>query len=173
MISTTGPSPDRSRAGGFTLLELIAVLVLISTVLAIAAPSLRGFVHGRQTADTDARILSLTHLARSRAATVGAVHRLNVDSQTGTYWLTMQRQGAFVEIDGGHGRRYRLPAGAAAALDVPADEESISYVQFYPNGRCDPATIRLTGARGETLQVTCPSAGRRFRIVSPAEDERP
>ena len=39
MTSATGPSPDRRPAGGFTLLELIAVLVLISTVLAIAAPS--------------------------------------------------------------------------------------------------------------------------------------
>ena len=35
MTSTTGPSSDRRRLGAFTLLELIAVLVLISTVLAI------------------------------------------------------------------------------------------------------------------------------------------
>ena len=147
------------------------MLVLISTVLAIAAPSLRGFVHGRQTADAAARILSLTHLARSRAISGGCIHRLNIDTQTGTYWLTMQRTGAFVEIEGGHGRRYGLPAGTSAAVDVPADDQGVSYVQFHPDGRCDPATIQLTGSQGETLQIICPSASERFRIVSPEEDE--
>ena len=169
MTSTTGLSPDRRAAGAFTLLELIAVLVLISTVLAIAAPSLRGFVHGRQTADAAAQILALTHLARSRAASGGCVHRLNVDSEAGTYWLTMQRAGAFVEIGRGHGRLYRVPKGASIAVDTLLDDGSVSYVQFYPDGRCDPATVELTGGRGDVLQVTCPSASQRFRILSRAE----
>ena len=82
MTSPTGPS-DRRATGAFTLLELIAVLVLISAVLAIAAPSLRGFVRGRQTAEAAAQMLSLTHLARSRAASQGCIHRLNVDTETG------------------------------------------------------------------------------------------
>ena len=172
MISTTGPSPERRSAGAFTLLELIVVLVLISTILAMAAPSLRGFAYGRQTADAAARILSLTHLARSRAASWGCVHRLNVDAETGTYWLTMQRAGAFVQIESDHGRRYRLPVGVSIAVDSPSDAESLSCVQFYPDGRCDLATIQLTGRQGEVLQITCPSASERFQIVSPPEDKR-
>jgi Tfp pilus assembly protein FimT len=175
MTSTTGPSSDRRTAGAFTLLELIAVLVLISTVLAIAAPSLRGFVHGRQTADTAARMLSLTRLARSRAVSWGCIHRLNIDAETSTYWLTMHRGGAFVEIEGDQGRQHRLPMGVSAALDVPlaTKAEPLSYVQFYPDGRCDPVTIKLTGGEGEALYLTCPSPSERFRIVSPTEDQRP
>jgi prepilin-type N-terminal cleavage/methylation domain-containing protein len=172
MTSTTGPSLDRRASGGFTLLELIAVLVLISTLLAIAAPSLRGFARGRRTADSAARILSLTHLARSRAASWGCVHRLNVDAETGTYWLTVQQAGAFVEIETDQGRRYRLPVGVSISLDVPSAAESPSYVQFYPDGRCDPAVIQLADAEGQILHVTSPSPSERFRIVSAAEDER-
>lgn len=176
MTSQTGRTSNRRR-GAFTLLELIAVLVLISTVLAIAAPSLRGFVHGRQTADTALRMLSLTRLARSRSASLGCVHRLNVDAESGTYWLTMQRAGAFVEIQSAHGRKYHLPTGVSVTLDSPSAEEQgrgeddVPHIQFYPDGRCDPATIELTGSQQDVLRVTCPSPAESFRVVSPAEDE--
>jgi Tfp pilus assembly protein FimT len=147
--------------------------VLISTILAIAAPSLRGFVHGRQAADAAAQILALTHLARSQAAAGGCVHRLNFDIEEGTYWLTAQRGGAFVEIDSGLGRTYRLPVGVSVKLEEEsAEEESPAYIQFYPDGRCDSTTIELTGADGEVLQITCPSATERFRVLTESEVER-
>ncbi len=172
MISPTGPNPDRRRAGGFTLLELIAVLVLISTVLALAAPSLRGFVRGRQTSDAAAQVLALTHYARSQAAAQGRVYRLNIDVDAGVYWLTAAEGGAFVELRTAHGRRFVLPAGVSVRVEADASDESPIYVQFYPNGRCDLAVIQLTGARGENYQVACPSASERFVIVRPEEDER-
>ena len=172
MTSTTGPSSNRPPHGGFTLLELIAVLVLISTVLAIAAPSLRGFVHGRQTANVAARMLSLTHLARSRAVCRGAVHRLNIDTEAGTYWLTVQEAGAFVEIEGGYGRRHSLPMGLSVELDSLTAEEPEPYIQFYPDGRCDPATVELTDSEGDVLHVTCTTPSERFRVVTPARSAR-
>ena len=173
MTLSTGPVSDRRVAGAFTLLELIAVLVLISTVLAIAAPSLRGFVRGRQTADAAAKVLSLTHLARSRAVSWGCIHRLNFDAEEGTYWLTMQKAGAFVEIDGNHGRRFRLPDGVSVVLESPSQVQSLPYVQFYSDGGCDPATIELAGGENDVFQVTCSSVSERFRIVSPQEDDGP
>lgn len=176
MTSTTGPNADRRvppAAGGFTLLELIAVLVLISTVLAIAAPSLRGFARGRQTADAAAHLLALTRLARSRAASWGCCHRLNIDPETGTYWLTMQEGGAFVEIETDFGREYRLPSGVSIAVDEPSASEPPWVIEFHPDGRCDAVTIRLTGLRGDVLDVACASASERFRIISPEQGPRP
>jgi len=182
MTSPTGPIPSPSRPGGgvprcapgapspskgaFTLLELIAVLVLISTALAIAAPSLRGFVHGRKTANAAAKLLSLTHLARSRSAARGCVYRLNVDADQGVYGLTVQQGGAFVEPADGYGRVYELPTGVTARLDVDAIGDD-PWIQFYPDGRCDPATIELTGGQGDVLLVTCPSPTERFRVLTP------
>jgi len=179
MTSPTGRSPDRRRAGGFTLLELIAVLVLISTVLAIAAPSLHGFVHGRQTADAAAQVLALTHLARSQAAAQGAVYRLNVDTAEASCWLTVQQAGAFVDMEADNGRRYQLPGGLTVKVDAPGMEEEqqqdasqVPFVQFYPDGRCDRATIELAGGKGDVLHVTCETPSERFRVVSPSEEER-
>ena len=168
MTSTTGPNAE-ARRGGFTLLELIVVLVLISTVLATAAPSLRGFLAGRQGAEAAAQVLSLTHLARSRAVTQGRVYRLNIDTETNTYWLTMQQAGAFVKLGCEHGRRFRFPDSVSVTLELSAADAQASFVQFYADGRSDQATIGLTGRRGEVLEVTCPSASERFRVVSPSE----
>jgi len=173
MISTTGPDLDRCRrGGGFTLLELIAVLVLISTVLAIAAPSLRGFVRGRQTADAAAQMLALTHYARSQAAAQGRTYRLNVDIDAGVYWLTAAEGGAFVELRTSYGRSFELPSGVAVIVEADGDDELLSYVQFYPDGRCDAAVIQLEGQQGECYQIVNPSASERFEIVKPEEDER-
>ena len=61
------------KVRGFTLLELILVMVILSTVLAMAAPSLSGFFGSRQTHDTAAQILALTQLARSQAISEGVV----------------------------------------------------------------------------------------------------
>ena len=168
MTSTTGPSAEERR-GGFTLLELVVVMVLASTVLAMAAPSLRGFLAGRQGAEAAAQVLALTHLARSRAVTQGRAYRLNMDTETNSYWLTMQQAGAFVELDCEHGRRFRFPDTVSVTLELSPAEVQASYVQFYPDGRSDQATICLTGRRGEVLEVTCPSASERFRIVSSSE----
>ena len=160
--------PPRRSAGGFTLLELVLVLLLISVVLAMAAPSLRGFVRARQTADAASQLLAMTQWARSQAAAEGRSYRLNVDAQAGAYWLSVERGGAFVELDGEYGRHFRLPDGVAAGLETPADD-SADYIQFHPNGRCDEATIELRGRQGEVFRVTCDSATERFRIASAEE----
>ncbi|MHC4330298.1 MAG: pilus assembly FimT family protein, partial [Planctomycetota bacterium] len=99
----------RGRSGGFTLLELILVMVILSTVLAMAAPSLRGFFASRQTHDTAAQILALTQLARSQAISGGVVYRLNFDTRQRTYWLTAQQAGAFEELRMGLGQVFTLP----------------------------------------------------------------
>lgn len=168
MTSTTGPSDD-GRARGFTLLELIAVLVLITTVLAIAAPSLRGFTGGRQTADAAAKVLALAQMARSQAAAEGCVYRLNFSADAKTYWLTRQRAGVFVRLDTEPGRRFEFPETVSADLQSVSQDGDMSYVQFYPNGRSDQATITLTGPRDSVFVVACPSAAEPFRILSSSQ----
>ena len=95
---------------GFTLLELILVMVILSTVLAMAAPSLRGFFASRKTHDTAAQILALTQFARSQAISEGIVYRLNFDTRQRTYWLTAQQAGGEPEDTG----KLRLDAAKIA-----------------------------------------------------------
>lgn len=173
-IGTKTTTGSRAAPAAFTLLELIAVMVLISTVLALAAPSLRGFVHGRKTADAAADLLALTRLARSRAISQGTTVRLNFDTKEGTYWLTAQRGGAFVDLEDDFGRLFSLPTGVTVDLDLDvAEAPDEPAVAFYADGRCDPAVIALTGAQGEVLRVACPSAAERFRVVTETGEVSP
>ena len=170
----TAPSGNGpQRAGGFTLLVLIMVLGLVGVLLAMAAPSLRGFMASRKTADAAAQVLALTQLAGSRAVAQGSVYRLNIDAATGTYWLSAQEGGAFVDLYCEFGRRFQLPEGTRVRVVSPWGDAPLTYLEFQPNGRTAEATIELTGQQGEFYQVTCDSATEEFRIVSPLEAAKP
>lgn len=75
------------QTDGFTLIELIVVMALLATVLAIAAPSLSRFFHSR-TLDSEARrFLALTRYAQSRAVSEGIPMLLWIDPDRGAYGL--------------------------------------------------------------------------------------
>ena len=164
MTSTTG-----RKSSGFTLMELILVLLVISAVLAISAPSLRGFFASRQTSDAAMTMVALTKWAQSQAVARGSPVRLNIDGESGTYWLTVQEGGAFVELYTEMGRRFRLPEGAVVSVPSDASGGGPSLVHFDPTGRHDAATIEIRGLQGEVFGVSAPSATEPFRVISPAE----
>jgi prepilin-type N-terminal cleavage/methylation domain-containing protein len=154
----------RRAAGGFTLLELVLAMVVICTVLAMAAPSLRGFFSSHKVTDAAAEMVALTQLARSLAASEGRVYRLNLDPARGTYWLTAQRQGTFERARGEFGRVFRLPDGVRATWQAPTLGQAEGHVQFYPNGMAEQAAIRIEGRQGEVADVICPSAAEPFEV---------
>lgn len=116
-------------------------------------------------------MLSLAKYAGSESVAQGRPWRLNINSSSGEYWLTAQEAGAFVALNSSLGHRFRIPEGAAMKVDVKttSTESDVSYVQFYPNGRTDVATIDITGKQGDMFRVTCPSATEPFRVVSGSE----
>jgi prepilin-type N-terminal cleavage/methylation domain-containing protein len=169
-----GPSPRsgrlRSRArggvlGGFTLLELILVMVILSTTLAMAAPSLRGFFASRQTHDTAAQILAMTQLARSQAISEGVAYRLNFDTRQRTYWLTAQQSGTFEKLLTGFGQIFTLPKDMIMELEGIDEQDSQMFLVFTPQGTVTAGTVRLIDRRGRALEVTCPTVTESFSIV--------
>ena len=113
--ATTAPSVP-----AFTLIELILVMAVIASVLAMSAPVLRGFFASRQAADTAAHMLALTRWARSHAVTRGQPCRLIIDSQAGQYWLAVQEGSAYVVMEGELARRFHLPEGVSVAVETAA-----------------------------------------------------
>mgnify|MGYP001021501806 CR=1 FL=1 len=150
-------------------MELILVMMLVATVLAVAAPSLRSFARGRAEADAAARVLSMTQLARSVSATTGTPARLNVDPEAGLLWVTVQRGGTYVDLDTAIGNPVELPPDMGVKLELAPDQEQRNYVQFQPDGRGEQATIALFTAGGGVWQVVCPTDTDRFRVLKPWE----
>jgi Tfp pilus assembly protein FimT len=148
-----------------TLLELILVMVILSTVLAMGAPSLRGFFASRRTEDTAAQILALTRLARSQAICEGIIYRLNFDTQQRTYWLTAQHSGTFEGIETGLGQVFTVPKDIAIELDGIEEDKNDKFLAFTPHGTVTAGTVRLIDRRGRAIEVTCPTATESFSIV--------
>jgi len=156
---------NHGRNKGFTLLELILVMVILSTVLAMAAPSLSGFFGSRQTHDTAAQILALTQLARSQAISEGIVYRLNFDTNERTYWLTAQQAGTFEELQIELGQVFTLPKDMVMELEDVEEEDMETFLQFTPQGTVTAGTVRLIDRRGLALEVVCPTVTESFSIV--------
>ncbi len=150
---------------GFTLLELIVVMVILSTVLAMAAPSLRGFFGSRQTHDTAAQILALTQLARSQAISEGIIYRLNFDTKQRTYWLTAQQSGTYEIPKTEFGRMFTLPKDMVMELEDIDEDDDDMFIAFTPQGTVTAATVRLIDRRGRALEVMCPTVTESFSIV--------
>jgi type II secretion system protein H len=92
-LSTGQPGSGRAaRFGdparrGFTLIELILVMALLTIVISLTAPKLSRFFHGR-TLDSEARrLLALTRSGQSRAVSEGMPMDLWVDTEQGTFGL--------------------------------------------------------------------------------------
>lgn len=150
---------------GFTLLELILVMLILSTVLAMAAPSLRGFFASRKTHDTAAQILALTQFARSQAISEGIVYRLTFDTNERTYWLTAQQAGLFENLETDFGRIFTLPKDIVMELEDLDSEDGETFLKFTPQGTVTAGTVRLIDRAGRALEITCPTVTESFSIV--------
>jgi prepilin-type N-terminal cleavage/methylation domain-containing protein len=162
----------RSPAGkprGFTLFELVLVMMVLAVIMAMVAPKLAGTARGRRTSDAATQITSLAFYARSQAVTEGRTYRLNIDPSQGTYWLTMQEGPNFVDPSNGWGIINHLPDGVRyAACDFPQRQDGL-YSEFKPSGRIDPGYIRIVDEDNQVAEIACESATEIYRILRPGE----
>jgi len=165
---TTGRR-DRAGVGGFTLIELILVMMLLCTALGAVAPSLRGFFLSRHVHDAAAQMAALAQYARAQAAAEGRAYRLNYDAQAATYWLTAQEGASFAALGTEFGRVFALPEGVA--FDVAA-VEGAEHMDFSPVGAVTGGRIRLTSRQGERLELSSPSLSESFRVRAAEEGGR-
>ena len=146
-------------------------MVIICTLLGAAAPALRGFFISRKTHDAAARILSLTRLARSQAVSEARVHRVVFDADERTFHLAAEEQGSFRQPQTAMGRAHRLPDKVELELEVNGANAGRGYVAFFPDGRTEPATIRLTDLKGGLVVLECSGPTEEF-VTQTSQEER-
>jgi len=128
---------------GFTLVELMAVLVIMAAALAFAAPRLAGTRAALQSDLAAASIAESLLAARTKAMTSGRPATVVLSPAGGQYWIA-----------GTAGRRKKLPAGVS--MSVPGAETGAASTQtltFQPAGSATDARITLTG-RGQRAMIT-------------------
>jgi type II secretion system protein H len=161
----------RSRISGFTLIELILVMAILVFVVAMIAPSLRGFGVGRRKSDMATLLVGVANYARTQAVTEGRAYRLNFDAQNPGFQLTVQEGATFKAIGNDYGNKVMLVDGIQLRTDIAAQPDGV-HIDFHPNGRTDPAHVWFTDKLGDTIEVACESATEMFRVLKAEEMTR-
>ena len=163
----------RKPTHGFTLIEVILVMLIISIAAAIAVPSLARFSHGRQTVDALDHMVSIIQYAQDQAIAKGFPYRFHLDPPNRTYWLDSRQGGQFTRITDDFGQTFTLPEDFTVAWDGPQEITTRNYIEFEPDGGHDVAVIKLTDRRGEVTLIGTASPSEPYRLAEPGAQETP
>ena len=146
------------KTNGFTLLELLCALGLLSLVFGIALPRISAALPGLYLDQATRSLASEVQLARVKAISRNTRARVILQLDRGSYQPEVESEGIFT------------PEGTARQLagGVTFDAGSSSRVSggrititFQPRGNtADNSTIALTSASGGQRRVIVSSAGR-------------
>jgi prepilin-type N-terminal cleavage/methylation domain-containing protein len=130
---------------GFTLTELLVVLVVIGTLLGFVLPK-TGVTATR--GSTSRQLIGAMRDAFMAASVTQRIHRLNLDLNQGTYWITqVTSDGERPPTDPSLMRTVTLPS-RIRLQDVSTGTQGKTsngraFIQFFPIGRTEPAVIHL------------------------------
>lgn len=170
----------RWGARGFTLVELIVVMVLLLIVASMVAPRMSSFFRGRALSSEARRMLSLINYGQSRAVAEGVPVLLWLDPGKSTYGLEVQAGHA-----GGSDRldvftaeptlRFEIPATTDLPVSEQGDEqlglpEGLAAIRFNPDGFFDEASVQKIVIRqgDEAALEIVPTANRLGYEIRPA-----
>ena len=142
--SIRGSSPLHvPRVTGFTFIELILVLLIVGTLVALASPRLDKAWRGHRVDNFAYSMGRLLATLGDRAVADTRVYRLGLSGDKMAYWTERarvkseeQRRLIFKPIKGRYGRKRRVPDGVRLELDgeVPT---------FFPSGMQSYFTLSI------------------------------
>ncbi len=173
MISRTGINPgNKSRINGFTLIELILVMTILSAVIVVSAPSLSRFFRGQSLEEESRRFLAITRFAMNKAISEGIPMTLWID--TNLYGLKPQ-DGYQLDID--DELVFELEEGVHIEIvPVTAKNNEFAEILFSPDGTIDENLIELIRFQrsekqpedsGEIIDIEKSLIGMKFEIIDP------
>ena len=168
MISAAGSDMKPARNQGFTLLELMMVVLVIALVLAVSYPSLSRGSTALHLRATGRDVLNAFRYAREKAVTEQTGMRVTVDPQ---------KQELVLTDDLGEGSRKYVPPHDVRfqriALGGSESVDGSMVVRFLPNGSSDRAEILLRSDTGSLLRVITDPITGGARIESGSGENRP
>ncbi|MDA2933884.1 prepilin-type N-terminal cleavage/methylation domain-containing protein [Acidobacteria bacterium AH-259-D05] len=147
MMRISTPGSDSSSRKGFSLFELLIVLILFSLAAGVVMPSFSRGLRGLELETAGRDLITRMKQARSRAITRQQVFRVILfqgEDIPDYYILANEFEQEM--------NRFSLPEGVSIETQdqqYQEFEESFVKVNFYPNGRSSGASFLLRNERRE------------------------
>ncbi len=128
----------------FTLIELVLVMALLVTLLALAVPSLSRSLRQRNLEQEAARLLAVTEYGRDEASSQGVPVMVWLDPENGHFGVEVKKG---FDVDAVHAKEYVLN-GAGLKFDPPeggvassVQGHGFNVAEFAPDGTLDTASV--------------------------------
>ena len=170
----------RDRRQGFTLIEMMMVLLLMALMTALIVPEMKGTYEEALLRSTCGELANTFSLASSQAVSLDQLHRVRLDRQTGRYFV--ERRGPATrgkvylpvqDLPGSEGKfdpritiEFRRPSEASPSSepDLPTGELD-ETIAFYPDGTAEAREILLRDRNGFRLAFRINPITARVQMV--------
>lgn len=166
---------SRGRRLGFSLIELMVVLLLIAVMSAMIIPAMHGTYEDALLRSTARRLIDVLNLANSRAVTLNQTFQVRLNTTDGKYLLEPLRKAAtappqFTPFEGVFDKRISVVLRSPVSLSAPeADDEEgrphTAQISFYPDGTADNRELLLRDRDGFQLALRINPITARVHIV--------
>jgi general secretion pathway protein H len=124
------------RTSGFTLLEMMVVLVIVAIGSVLVVPMVEGGYEAREVRRAARQIASTMHYCRGEAVALGQPQELVIDAvensihTTGGRWAVLTDRAVIEDVHGGQ-----------------AFDDGVVQILFFPNGSTSGAEVIIAGRR--------------------------
>lgn len=148
MTSQSGPLGPAAGRGGFTLLELLLVTVVLVAIIAISAPNFSPAFRLMALKQTAHDLAYLMRYAQSRAVTYNTTVRLEFAADYSAYWLTQKARKDLGPQSAGPAPEGSDPGSLG---DAPAAQDSPARPQEGEDQQNE--FLRVRGRYGKSFRV--------------------
>ena len=127
----------RRRPAGFTLLEMVVVLLIIGIGTVLVVPMIEGGFDSREVRRAARQIASTMHYCRGEAVARGALQELVIDGNENGFHTSKWA-------------RWAILTDRAVIDDVRGGafvEDGVAHILFYPNGSTSGAEVVIASRR--------------------------
>ena len=171
----------KGRGGGFTLVELTVVVIIISVLAGMIAPRFAGSIGSTALRESARRLLVAAQYARDFAVTRRRACRLVIDSKQRRYVLECEAEpdaqpGEFTALRAGPVRAGALSRGVrfgqVRVEGLGPRRAEPDRICFEPGGGADDAVVEITDGR-RVYSLTVSGCTGRAELVEGAVAELP
>ena len=145
---------------GVTLLELIVVMVIIAIAAALAIPNIAAWLPNYRLKTATRDIVSTMRTAQVKAVTTNIEHRVQFDTEAGSYIIQRRTTAGTLEPDG---LSQKIPNGIRFH-DIDLDGANHNEAIFNPNSTSTSGSVTLRNKRDTEKKIVLFAATGRIRV---------